>query len=227
MHQLVENNKGFTTLEVIVVLCIVGVLAAISYPRISDWNKARTVQSDVLKAFNVFDKINSQVQRGLYAFVQVYIINEVSDDAGTSITITSRGITADTLGDKITSGAFRNASERCSADIADWDHDGTISDRPEVSSVVLDNLETILPADAEEGVCFSKDGRWYSTTDGLAGVNFLELFGTGGLCDRHLNPRDEMDIRRGPQCDYRIIWSRFGNIKLEKWAEVKGDWVTQ
>ena len=72
------------------------------------------MQSDVLKAFNVFDKINSQVQRGLYAFVQVYIINEVSDDAGTSITITSRGITADTLGDKITSGAFRNASERCS-----------------------------------------------------------------------------------------------------------------
>ena len=142
MHRLVENNKGFTTLEVIVVLCIVGVLAAISYPRISDWNKARAVQSDVLKAFNVFDKINSQVQRGLYAFVQVYIINEVSDDAGTSITITSRGITADTLGDKITSGAFRNASERCSADIADWDHDGTISDRPEVSSVVLDNLET-------------------------------------------------------------------------------------
>ena len=144
MHQLVENNKGFTTLEVIVVLCIVGVLAAISYPRISDWNKARTVQSDVLKAFNVFDKINSQVQRGLYAFVQVYIINEVSD-AGTSITITSRGITADTLGDRITSGDFRNASERCSKNIADWDHDGTISDRPEVSSVVLNNLQSFLP----------------------------------------------------------------------------------
>ena len=36
-----------------------------------------------------------------------------------------------------------------------------------------------------------------------------------------------MDIRRGPQCEYRIIWSRFGNITVEKWAEVKGDWVTQ
>ena len=112
-------------------------------------------------------------------------------------------------------------------DIADWDHDGTISDRPEVSSVVLDNLQTTLADDDEEGVCFSKDGRWYSTTDGLDGENSLELFGTGGLCDRHLSPRDEMDIRRGPQCEYRIIWSRFGNIKLEKWAEVKGDWVTQ
>ena len=227
MHPLVENNKGFTTLEVIVVLCIVGILSAISFPRILDWNKARAVQSDVLKAFNVFDNINSQVQRGLYAFVQVYIIYEDSEDTGTALTITSRGITADTLGDRITSGAFRNAAERCSRDVADWDHDGSISDRPEVSSVVLNNLQTTLADEDEAGVCFSKDGRWYSTTDELDGENSLELFGTGGICDRHLSPRDEMDIRRGPQCEYRIIWSRFGNIKVEKWAEVKGDWVTQ
>ena len=79
MHQLEENNKGFTTLEVIVVLCIVGILSAISFPRILDWNKARAVKSDVLKAFNVFDNINSQVQRGLYAFVQVYIIYKEAD----------------------------------------------------------------------------------------------------------------------------------------------------
>ena len=227
MHQLVENNKGFTTLEVIVVLCIVGILSAISFPRILDWNKARAVKSDVLKAFNVFDNINSQVQRGLYAFVQVYIIYQDTDDTGTALTITSRGITADTLGDKIISGSFRNASERCSRDIDDWDHDGTRSERPEVSTVVLDNLQTTLADQDEEGVCFSKDGRWYSTTDGLDGENSLELFGTGGLCDNHLFPEDELDIRRGPQCEYRIIWSRFGNIKVEKWAEVKGDWVTQ
>ena len=87
MHQLEENNKGFTTLEVIVVLCIVGILSAISFPRILDWNKARAVKSDVLKAFNVFDNINSQVQRGLYAFVQVYIIYKEADDTGTSLTI--------------------------------------------------------------------------------------------------------------------------------------------
>ena len=227
MHQLVENNKGFTTLEVIVVLCIVGILSAISFPRILDWNKARAVQSDVLKAFNVFDNINSQVQRGLYAFVQVYITYNEADDTSTSLTITSRGITADTLGDKIISGTFRNASERCSRNIDDWDHDGTLSDRPEVSTVVLDNLQTTLADQDEEGVCFSKDGRWYSTTDGLDGENSLELFGTGGLCDNHLFPEDEFDIRRGPQCEYRIIWSRFGNIKVEKWAEVKGGWVTQ
>ena len=54
-----------------------------------------------------------------------------------------------------------------------------------------------------------------------------DRYGTGGLCDNHLFPKDEFDERRGPQCEYRIIWSRFGNIKVEKWAEVKGGWVTQ
>ena len=38
----------------------------------------------------------------------------------------------------------------------------------------------------------------------------------------------------GPQCEYRIAWSRFGNIKLEKWNERKrisdeetGGWIAQ
>ena len=39
MQVQVKNNKGFTTLEVIVVLAIVGVLAAISFPRFDDWSK--------------------------------------------------------------------------------------------------------------------------------------------------------------------------------------------
>ena len=48
------------------------------------------------------------------------------------------------------------------------------------------------------------------------------MSGRGGVCD----DQDE----KGPQCDYRIVWSRFGNIKLEKWNERKGasgEWVSQ
>ena len=49
--------------------------------------------------------------------------------------------------------------------------------------------------------------------------------GTGGICD------DPDDIK-GPECDYRIGWSRFGSIKLEKWndragVDNDGDWVNQ
>ena len=93
MQALVKNNKGFTTLEVIVVLCIVGIISAISYPTLDNWNKGRKVKSDMLRALGVFDNINSQVQRGLYSFVQVLIVppGDASDD---KLKIVSRGMSA-------------------------------------------------------------------------------------------------------------------------------------
>ena len=85
-----------------------------------------------------------------------------------------------------------------------------------------------------EAVCFSKDGRWYSTSDHFVGINSLELNGEGGFCDDHLDPEDVKAVEIGPQCEYRIAWSRFGNIKLEKWNERKkisdeetGGWIAQ
>ena len=222
MHQLVENNKGFTTLEVIVVLCIVGILSAFAFPQIMDWNKSRAVKTDVIRVVNIFDNINSQVQRGLYAFAQVYMNFETDQDTGiTTLTVTSRGMTADTLGNKITQDmTFRSETDRCSLDREDWDHDGADTDRAEVSQEILNNIETNF--NGEEAVCFSKDGRWYSTSNFFQGSNSFEMSGRGGVCD----DQDE----KGPQCDYRIVWSRFGNIKLEKWNQRKGasgEWVSQ
>ena len=143
MHQLVENNKGFTTLEVIVVLCIVGILSAFAFPQIMDWNKSRAVKTDVIRVVNIFDNINSQVQRGLYAFAQVYMNFEIDQDTGiTTLTVTSRGMTADTLGNKITQDlTFRNETDRCSLDREDWDHDGADTDRAEVSQEILNNID--------------------------------------------------------------------------------------
>ena len=234
MQALVKNNKGFTTLEVIVVLCIVGIISAISYPTLDNWNKGRKVKSDMLRALGVFDNINSQVQRGLYSFVQVLIVppGDASDD---KLKIVSRGMSAETLGDKIsTDDDFRVPANRCDPDDDyQWDDDGLVSQRPEVNKVELDNNIT-TDFSQREAVCFSKDGRWYSTSDHFEGENSFFLSGTGGFCDDHLNPKDEKAVARGPQCDYRIVWSRFGNIKLEKWNERKtvsedetGGWVAQ
>ena len=228
MQALVKNNKGFTTLEVIVVLCIVGIISAISYPALDSWNKGREVKADMLKAVGIFDNINSQVQRGLYSFVQVLIIS--SDN---KLEIISRGMSADTLGDQISNDNFRVAANRCDPENDDiWDDDGRTTQRPEVGRVEFKNITTDFTGN--EAVCFSKDGRWYSTSDHFVGTNSLELNGEGGFCDDHLDPEDEKAVEIGPQCEYRIAWSRFGNIKLEKWNERKkisdeetGGWIAQ
>ena len=228
MQALVKNNKGFTTLEVIVVLCIVGIISAISYPALDNWNKGREVKADMLKAVGIFDNINSQVQRGLYSFVQVLIIS--SDN---KLEIISRGMSADTLGDQISNDNFRVPANRCDPDNDDiWDDDGRTTQRPEVGRVEFKNITTDFTGN--EAVCFSKDGRWYSTSDHFVGINSLELNGEGGFCDDHLDPEDVKAVEIGPQCEYRIAWSRFGNIKLEKWNERKkisdeetGGWIAQ
>ena len=228
MQALVKNNKGFTTLEVIVVLLIVGIISAISYPALDGWNKGREVKADMLRAVGIFDNINSQVQRGLYSFVQVLIIS--SDN---KLEIISRGMSADTLGDQISNDNFRVPANRCDPGNDDiWDDDGRTTQRPEVGRVEFKNITTDFTGN--EAVCFSKDGRWYSTSDHFVGKNSLELNGEGGFCDDHLDTNDEKKVEKGPQCEYRIAWSRFGNIKLEKWNERKrisdeetGGWIAQ
>ena len=88
---------------------------------------------------------------------------------------------------------------------------------------MLEGIETEFIGEA--AVCFSKDGKYYGGTANFADLNNFMIRGTGGICD------DPDDIK-GPECDYRIGWSRFGSIKLEKWndragVDNDGDWVNQ
>ena len=141
------------------------------------------------------------------------------------VTIISRGMSADSFGRKMseTPDLFKDPVDRCFLDGDEWDDDGSVSKKPEVSSVVLEGIETEFIGEA--AVCFSKDGKYYGGTANFADLNNFMIRGTGGICD------DPDDIK-GPECDYRIGWSRFGSIKLEKWndragVDNDGDWVNQ
>ena len=52
-----KNNKGFTILEVVVVLLIVGIISALAYPGISNCAKDREVSSAAIKIKNLYTNI--------------------------------------------------------------------------------------------------------------------------------------------------------------------------
>ena len=65
-----EKIKGFSILELIVVVVIIGIVSAIGYPNFTEWRKDREVRAAAVDIRSLIEGINAQVQRGQYVFVQ-------------------------------------------------------------------------------------------------------------------------------------------------------------
>ena len=96
MQVLEKNIKGFTILELLVVLAIVGVISAVAYPNFSSWNKEREVRSAVTKISSLIRNIHAQTEKGTFAYVQVKFTN-----TDKSLTVETKGMTMDTLATKM------------------------------------------------------------------------------------------------------------------------------
>ena len=56
MHQQAKNIKGFNILELIVVIAIIGILSAATFPNITSWISERDVRSSADKIKTVMQK---------------------------------------------------------------------------------------------------------------------------------------------------------------------------
>ena len=237
-----EKIKGFNVLELIIVIAIIGVLSAVAYPNFSDWRKDRETRNSVVKIKSLIEGINAQVQRGQYAFVQV----DVEEDDG--LIVTSKGMKPKTLATLLnTEGStwWVEPNGRCKitdeADEAYWDEDPDPDrnqiidlDKIEVRQIVLDNVATTWRDDVG-AVCFGKNDQWYSGNGELVSSSGDDVIVDSYLfiCNRS-NTRSQCDIDNltgEPTTEhdhlYVIEWSRFGNIKLEKWNKRDAEWIEQ
>ena len=220
-----KNIKGFNILELLVVVVIISVVSAAAYPNFSSWKKERELRGAAEEIKNLFSNISSQVQRGLYAFVQVDVKEDAIDK---TLTITSKGMRMDTL-----MVAARTTSWTTDMDIRcnptqTWDDEGGPDNRKlEVAELIYDNVAINFSGSTLRGtVCFSKDGTYYSTAGALETDPFFYICrrsSTNTRCDVSDTgvPDEELDDV------FAINWSRFGNITLEKWSKTKEDWVLQ
>ena len=230
MRALEKNIKGFNIIELLIVIVIISVVSAAAYPNFSSWRKERELRAAAEEIKNLFTNISSQVQRGLYAFVQVDIIEETQEDETTTLTITSKGMRMDTLmaTARATPDWTTDMNERCNPTTLTWDDEGgPDNEKLEVAQLIYDNVTINFDDLVFRGtVCFSKDGTYYSAAGGLAIDPFFYICRrspTNARCDVSALqvPNEELDNV------FAINWSRFGNITLEKWSEAQEEWVLQ
>ena len=74
-----QDIKGFSLLELIVVVTIVAIVSAVGYPNFMDWRKDREVRLAVEKVTTMLKSINTQAQRGNFAVVQLYVQRNGND----------------------------------------------------------------------------------------------------------------------------------------------------
>ena len=231
MRALEKNIKGFNLLELLIVIVIMGFVSAVAYPNLSGWSKERKARGAAIKIKSLIEKINAQVQRGNYAYVQVFF------NAGTTmVEVKSRGMKISTLNSKINDGGNvwnADATSRCNI-ISDtyWDDDPDEVDIMEVQKIELE--EVMVNFEGTSAICFSKNAKWFSgagtfvTGAGddiaiderifvclrLSGINTCRIDETSGI------PADTSDKNL-----FSVDWTRFGDVTIDKWSPGKTDWV--
>ena len=227
-----KNIKGFNLIELLVVIAIISVISAAAYPNFSSWKKAREVRGAAVKIKSLFTNINSQVQRGLYGFVQV----EVTALKTGEVEVISKGMKLSNLSSKINDSKDdwnKDQTSRCAKN-QDWDDEGMDSEgiksnKLEVSFLKFDDIAVNFEAKsgtAKSGtVCFSKDGSWYSTAEEFESSGAFYICEVKEIkCDVK-EDGDPNDLNQDNL--FALNWSRFGNITLEKWSKSKSEWILQ
>ena len=168
MQQQEKNIKGFNILELLVVIAIVGILSATAFPNIRAWIGDRDVRSAADKIKTLMQNINSQAQRGRYAYVQVFFEDMINAVEGKRhLVVSSNGMKISKLMNMVNDGASAwNAEDGnrgwCNFDDEDyWDDYGETTNTPEVGHYKFEGIAVNFIADAA-AVCFSTEGTYYS-----------------------------------------------------------------
>ena len=225
-----QNIKGFSLLELMVVLAIIAGISVASYPNFNSWRVDRELKHGLEKISTIVAATNTQTQRGSYPYVQVEIkppgVVVVGGGSTVGFTITAKGMKQNTFSNKLNAGTVPDCPIS-NTGTGDWDVD--------IMSYTTADIGTHISSNG--AACFSKDGSYYGETGSLQQGNTTvegqnedkyiiictkdlaeSSAGGSGYC-----PTDSATGLINPA--YLISWSRFGNVARFKWSG--NEWIRQ
>ena len=201
----VKNTKGFSLLELLVVVAIIGIISGVAYPNFSSWKKDREARVFTEKVANLFSSISTSAQRGSYPYVQVYF----KFDQGT-FKVYGKGMLQDSMTKLLNAGTALNCSM---VNTGYWSNH-------EIK--IIESDEVALGINSNSAVCFSQDSSYYKTMGNLSGeismIICAKSIAVSGKCPV------QTDLKQGDQA-YLIEWNRFSNITKYRWSG--SDWSIQ
>ena len=221
-----QDIKGFTLLELMVVVAIVSIVTAIGIPNFNDWRKEREVRVAAEKIAEVLSGINAQAKRGTFPYVQMHI--QANINLGTNLKgtiIKGRGMSKTNLTKKLNDGQFPSCDVDLKFKALSWERDPTFE-------YTLKKI--FLHINGTNAACFSGDESYYATTNQINTNDLLTL--NNDSTDRYIivcsgtekKAKDKGKCPKSSSGDlkrpaYLIEWSRFGNVKKHKWSG--SEWI--
>ena len=199
-----KKIKGFTLLELLVVVAIVGLISGVAYPNFSSWKKDREVRVVAEKVANLFSSLSTLSQRGSYPYVQIYF----KFDQG-QFEIFGKGMLQNTMGSLLNAGTALN----CTMNSTQYWSNHEIK--------IIESDKVALNINSDSAVCFSQDSTYYKTMGDLSGKQWMIICAKSlavltGKCPT--TAAAGLTVSGVTHQAYLVEWNRFSNIVKKRWS---------